>query len=84
MFYHTGDVYPARSAKRMEDGRTLVQTWEYEPLTRRLSQLTVGSTNAPQSHLNRGYGYDVGGNVTTIANNTIGQTENFTYAGLSL
>ena len=75
---------PLDQPKEWRMGGTLVQSWEYEPLTRRLSQLTVGSTNAPQSHLNRGYGYDVGGNVTTIANNTIGQTENFTYAGLSL
>jgi len=55
-------------------GNYVTQTWGYDPLMQRLQTL-VGDNDV----LNRSYTYDNVGNVKTIADNRIGQTQTFNY-----
>jgi len=60
-------------------GNTAVQTWSYSSPLQRLSQLQVNG--AGNTHFDRGYSYDAGGNVLAITDNTLSpvQTQHFDY-----
>ncbi|MDP9314519.1 MAG: hypothetical protein M3R24_27185, partial [Chloroflexota bacterium] len=51
------------------------QSWAYNNVMARLSNITVGTGTS----LNRAYTYDKVGNVETIADNALGQTQTFRY-----
>ncbi len=55
-------------------GNYVIQTWGYDPVMQRLQTLV-----ADNDVLNRSYTYDNVGNVATIADNRLGQTQTFAY-----
>ena len=55
-------------------GNNTTQTWTYDPLMQRLQASTVGN-----GALNRSYTYDPVGNVQTITDNLVAQTQTFAY-----
>ncbi len=55
-------------------GNGTTQSWAYDPLMQRLQSSTVGN-----GALNRSYTYDPVGNVQTITDNLVAQTQTFAY-----
>jgi RHS repeat-associated protein len=55
-------------------GNNVIQTWGYDPVMQRLQTLV-----ADNDVLNRAYTYDNVGNVATIADNRLAQTQTFAY-----
>jgi len=55
-------------------GNNTTQTWGYDPVMQRLQSSTVGN-----GAMNRSYTYDNVGNVQTITDNLVAQTQTFTY-----
>jgi RHS repeat-associated protein len=60
-------------------GNGLVQTWDYSSPLQRLAQLRVGPSGSLGGRFDRSYGYDNTGNVTSVADSWINQTQQFRY-----
>ena len=67
-----------------ELGNTLIENWNYNSTTQRLSEIKVGTAGTPDDRLKLSYTYDTGGNISAVNNSTNGlssvhQIMNYTY-----
>ncbi len=65
--------------KQWTFGNSLLQTWNYDTLMQRLQQLQVGTSADPGSLFTRSYTYDGVGNVESIADPQLPETQHFSY-----
>ena len=65
--------------KQWTFGNSLLQTWNYDTLMQRLQQLQVGTSADPGSLFTRSYTYDSVGNVESIADPQLPETQHFSY-----
>ncbi|WP_029215371.1 RHS repeat-associated core domain-containing protein [Kallotenue papyrolyticum] len=60
-------------------GNGLLQRWDYTSPMQRVQQIRVGPSSNPGLHFNRSYTYESNGNVATIRDGLVGQTQHFRY-----